>query len=134
MQTGPKAIVKKTPSTRDMKQALLRGFKRKCPRCGEARLFAGYLSVNENCASCDLPFHEHRADDAPAWLTMVLALHLVVPIMLYVSTNYSMSDAANMVLWPTLISIVTLTLLPLLKGSVIGFQWAKGMHGFAAEH
>lgn len=126
-------IISTPVADRDMKQAVLRGIGRQCPRCGDAALFDGYLSVEDSCSSCALPFYEHRADDAPAWLTILLASHIVMPFMLHIGPTDLLSDGANMILWPTLVALLCLVLLPLLKGAVIGFQWAKGMHGFGAN-
>ena len=37
---------------RDTWAAIKRGLIRRCPACGKGRLFAGYLSVAENCPDC----------------------------------------------------------------------------------
>lgn len=116
-----------------MKAALSKGVRRLCPRCGETSMFSGYLSVRDDCPSCGQELHHHRADDAPAWLTILITAHLVAPVMLYVGTTYALPDLAHMILWPVVITILTLTVLPFAKGFVIAFQWARRMHGFAGD-
>ena len=32
--------------------------------------------------------------------------------------------------WPTVTLMLTLLLLPRIKGAIVGFQWAARMHGF----
>ena len=96
-------------------------------------MFSGYLTVRDACPSCGLDLSHHRADDAPAWLTILITAHLVAPIMLYVLTTYTLPDWAQIVIWPIVISIMALAVLPFTKGFVIAFQWAKRMHGFASD-
>jgi uncharacterized protein (DUF983 family) len=81
--------------------ALLRGFCRVCPQCGEGALFQGYLTPQNHCSACQLNFTNLSADDGPAYITMGLVCLLIVPL--------------------TLISI--LGLLPLIKGAFMGALW-----------
>ena len=37
---------------RDVAQAMWRGFRGRCPACGEGRLFRAFLKVNESCSEC----------------------------------------------------------------------------------
>jgi uncharacterized protein (DUF983 family) len=47
-------------------QILLNGTRGKCPRCGEGRLFDGFLQVAERCDVCGLNLSGHDAGDGPA--------------------------------------------------------------------
>lgn len=116
-----------------MGPALTNGVRRLCPRCGETSMFSGYLSVKDECDACGLDLQQHRADDAPAWMTILITAHLLAPVMLYVGTTYELPDLAHMILWPVVISILALAVLPFAKGFVIAFQWARRMHGFASD-
>ena len=66
-----------------------RGFRCRCPRCGEGKLFRAFLKVDDNCSVCGLDFTPHRADDLPAYLVIVIVGHIVVPVVLWIETNYS---------------------------------------------
>ena len=66
-----------------------RGFRGRCPRCGEGKLFRAFLKVDDNCSVCDLDFTPHRADDLPAYLVIVIVGHIVVPTALLIETNYA---------------------------------------------
>ena len=66
-----------------------RGFRGRCPRCGEGKLFRAFLKVANNCSVCGLDFTPHRADDLPAYLVIVIVGHIVVPTALWIETNYS---------------------------------------------
>ena len=65
---------------RDVWQALKRGFRGRCPRCGEGKLFRAFLKVDNACSVCGQDFTPHRADDLPAYLVIVIVGHIVVPI------------------------------------------------------
>ena len=64
---------------RDVWTALKRGFRGRCPRCGEGKLFRAFLKVDDHCSVCGLDFTPHRADDLPAYLVIVIVGHIVVP-------------------------------------------------------
>ena len=51
---------------------LSRGWRRKCPHCGEGAMFKGYLTPRENCDSCGQAFEPLRSDDAPPYITMAI--------------------------------------------------------------
>lgn len=115
---------------RKLAPALRKGLLRKCPRCGDAPLFSGYLSVRDACDSCGQEFHHHRADDMPPWMTILIVGHIVVPLMLTTATSYDWPDWVHMTLWPAVVLILSLAILPFAKGFVIALQWALKMHGF----
>src|SRR5215475_4529937 len=72
-----------------MAAALQRGFLGKCPRCGRAHLFEGFLRVSRQCEVCGEPFYHHRADDLPAYLVLLFVGHLIVALLLAVDTSYA---------------------------------------------
>ena len=51
--------------TRDWRQAIMRGLRGHCPRCGEGRLFRAFLKPVDRCESCGEELHHQRADDLP---------------------------------------------------------------------
>ena len=74
---------------RDLWTAMKRGFRCRCPRCGEGKLFRAFLKTADNCSVCGLDFSPHRADDLPAYLVIVVVGHIVVPAVLWIETNYA---------------------------------------------
>ena len=115
---------------RDVWQALKRGFRGRCPRCGEGKLFRAFLKVGNACSVCGLDFTPHRADDLPAYLVIVIVGHIVVPLALMIETNYSPPIALQLAIYLPLTFIASLALLQPVKGAVVGVQWALRMHGF----
>ena len=117
---------------RDVFQAMWRGFRGRCPSCGEGRLFSSFLKVNESCPECGEELHHHRADDFPAYLVIVIVGHLVVPLILHVEMVYEPAYWIHAVLWLPLTLALALLLIQPIKGAVIALQWRAGMHGFEA--
>lgn len=118
---------------RSLLSAMLRGFARHCPECGKGSIFGGYLSVNPTCPSCGLKLEGHRADDAPPYFTILIVGHIIVPGMLLFEQLRHPPEWQHMIIWLPLTLVLCLTLLPRIKGSLIGLQWAQRMHGFGSE-
>ncbi|WP_199259324.1 DUF983 domain-containing protein [Paracoccus binzhouensis] len=118
---------------RPIKQAVLRAALGRCPACGQGRLFRGYLAVNPSCPHCGEALHHQRADDGPAYLTILLVSHLGAPLLLAVYMMYRPSAMAMLIGFSLGAVILSLLLLPLIKGGLIGFQWARRMHGFGQQ-
>ena len=115
---------------RDVFQAMWRGFRGRCPACGEGRLFGSFLKVNESCPECGEELHHHRADDFPAYLVIVIVGHIVVPLVLAVETHLAPAYWIHLALWLPLTLGLSLSLLQPVKGVVVALQWFLGMHGF----
>jgi uncharacterized protein (DUF983 family) len=118
-------------NARDWKSATLRGFRQRCPHCGTGRIFTSYLSIAPHCPHCGEDLQHQRADDAPPYFTMMVVGHIVVPLLLVVEKLYAPDLWIHFVIWLPLTIIMTLWLLPRIKGATVGLQWAFRMHGFA---
>ncbi len=117
---------------RDLGAALWRGWRRACPACGEGALMDGYLTVRPACPACGADMSHQRADDGPAWATILITGHILAPLMLTVFTIWRPAGWVMAVGFSTVFVALSLYLLPRLKGAFVGFQWAKRMHGFGA--
>jgi len=115
---------------RDVWASMKRGFRGRCPRCGEGKLFRAFLKVDANCSVCNLDFTPHRADDLPAYLVIVIVGHLLVPIILWIETDYSPPVWLQLSIYLPFTLVASLLLLQPVKGAVVGMQWALRMHGF----
>lgn len=100
--------------------AILHGLAFRCPCCGQAPAFRGYLKVVDNCSRCGEPLGLLRADDFPPYVTIFLVGHLVVPLML----AFPMSVGLQMLVWLPTALLLTLLLLRPVKGGVLGLAWA----------
>ncbi len=107
--------------------ALRKGWRGRCPRCGERSLFSSYVKMAPSCSACGLDFEPFRADDAPAYFTILLVGHIVIPAMLIMEQMWTPSLWVLAAIWPPLTLVLSLVLLPRIKGAVIAFQWAMNM-------
>lgn len=118
---------------RPLRLALARGWRRCCPSCGGGPMMSGYLTVRKSCPSCGEPLHHHRADDMPAWATILIVGHLIAPFMIMLETSYSPPLWIHWAIWPTLTLALVFWLLPRIKGMVVAMQWSWRMHGFGGD-
>ena len=112
------------PARRSFWQALGRGLVRRCPSCGQGRIFAGYLKVQPHCQSCGLELGSFRSDDAPPYFTIFIVGHVVLPLVLMLERAATPPIWLQIAFWVPLTLAMTLVLLPRVKGAVIGVQWA----------
>jgi len=118
-------------SSRPLGLAVRRGFAGRCPRCGEGRLFGAYLKVVDACPVCGEDMTPQRADDAPAYVTMLVVGHFVVAGVVAAEDWWPNSPVLlDALIWAVLAAATSLALLPRVKGALIGYQWATRMHGF----
>ena len=115
---------------RDLWTAMKRGFRSRCPRCGQGKLFRAFLKVDDHCSVCGLDFTPHRADDLPAYLVIVIVGHIVVPTALWIETDYAPPVWLQLAIYLPFTLVASLALLQPVKGAVVGLQWALRMHGF----
>ena len=101
-----------------------------CPSCGKGRMFHAYLKVSDACPACGTELHHHRADDAPAYFTILVVGHIVIPIAAVVERAFMPAMWVHMVLWISLSLAAALFSLPRIKGALVALQWALRMHGF----
>ncbi|MEE9388848.1 MAG: DUF983 domain-containing protein [Paracoccaceae bacterium] len=119
-----------TLTDRPLRPALWRGWRRRCPNCGSGPLLRGYLKVRDQCPICDQPLHHHRADDGPAYLTILIVGHIMAPLILWSFTKFRPDPMVLATIFTIGCVALSLYLLPRLKGVIVAFQWAKRMHGF----
>ena len=119
-----------TGADRPVKPALWRGWRRRCPNCGSGPMLRGYLKVRDECPVCGEALHHHRADDGPAYLTILIVGHLMAPLILLAYTRWRPEPLVLATVFSVGCVALSLYLLPRLKGLIVALQWAKRMHGF----
>lgn len=108
---------------------IARGLRGHCPRCGEGRLFQGFLTLRESCDRCGLDFDFADAGDGPAVFVILVGGAIVVFAALITEVVFQPPYWVHALLWLPLILIVTLTPLRPIKGLLIAVQY----HHKAAE-
>ncbi|CAN5798664.1 DUF983 domain-containing protein [soil metagenome] len=115
---------------RPVGQSLRRGWSRRCPACGNGALMAGYLTVRDACARCGEDLTPQRANDGPAWATIVVTGKIIAPLMLFVFQAWRPDPLVMALGFSAVFVALSLYLLPRFKGLFVGMQWAWRMHGF----
>jgi len=112
--------------SRHWKTAVFNGLRNKCPHCGGAPLFKAYLKQVDSCSSCGQTWSEVRADDGPAWATMLIVGHMMAPFFHFFIFNKTLPTWAATLILIGMGLVLSLILLPRVKGGFIGLIWATG--------
>ncbi|MEP7210160.1 MAG: DUF983 domain-containing protein [Alphaproteobacteria bacterium] len=112
------------PAKRDVWLAIRRGLALRCPQCGQGKLMAGYLKQADACSCCGLRTGDIRADDGPAWATMLLVGHLVSPAFIIFAKRNEAFPLLPFLIVAGLVLLFGGVLLPRMKGLFIGIIWA----------
>ncbi len=133
VQIQPHRAPDNEPVARQTSTAAWRGFCLKCPACGRGAIFRAFLKISDRCPACGEDLSHHRADDAPAYVTIVIVGHIVVGGLLVLEKAMAPPAWVQLSIWLPLTLVLSLVLLPRIKGALVGFQWASRMHGFDGE-
>jgi uncharacterized protein (DUF983 family) len=104
-------------------QSALRGLACRCPRCGNGKLFAGFLTLRPKCEVCGLDYAFIDTGDGPAIFIIMLAGAIVVACALIVEVKYQPPFWLHAVLWLPLILATTLLPLRSMKALLIALQF-----------
>ena len=116
-------------------RSVFRGVQGRCPACGQGRMFWKYLKVNGRCEACDTDLARYPADDGPAYLTILLVGHLIVAPMLFFPIVWRSNPAYSLPIVLGGLAVVTLAVLPRVKGGWVGMMYALGVKDTdAARH
>jgi uncharacterized protein (DUF983 family) len=111
------------PDKRPLGLGMKRGATLRCPNCGEGRLYRKYLKV-QDCPVCGNANSRYPADDAPPYFTILIVGHLVVaPLLIFPFIWRAPTALVLGTVMPVLLTL-TLLLLPVVKGAVVGVHWA----------
>lgn len=117
------------PHRTPIRSVLARGFRRRCPNCGAGRLFRSYLKQVDHCETCATEYGHIRADDIPAYFTILLVGHIVVPMAVTVEQLYHPPQWMHMTAWIPLTLLLTFGLLPRIKGASVSVMWRLRLSG-----
>ncbi len=110
--------------TRPFKTGFLRGLSHRCPDCGHGRLYRAYLKITPTCEACGHDLSAYRADDGPAYFTVLLVGHLVVAPMFFFPFVWETSPLITVPVSIIALTSLILLLLPRIKGAFVGALWS----------
>ena len=97
----------------------------KCPRCGQGKLFEGFLALKPSCSICGLDYAKADSGDGPAVFVIFIVGFIAVALAFIARYVWwwSMGAALLISLGFTVVSI--LALLRPLKATLIALQYAN---------
>jgi len=101
-------------------RAALKG---RCPRCGQGRLFDGFLKVRPACAVCGLDCSTIQTGDGPATSIMQIAGFVVVFSALFVEIRFHPPMWLHLIVWLPMVAGLSLALMRPGRGLMIGLQY-----------
>ena len=102
---------------------VMTGIKGLCPRCGQGKLFDGFLKVKPACASCGLDYKFADSGDGPVVFVILIVGFIVVGAALWTEVNINPPLWLHFLLWIPLASIFSLVLMRMLKGILVNLQY-----------
>ena len=109
--------------SQDSASILSVGLRGRCPRCGEGKLFDGFLTVAPNCDACGLDYKFADSGDGPVIFIMMISGIVVVGSALMVDAYYEPPMLLLGAIFLPLMLIVSLGLMRPFKGILIASQY-----------
>ena len=94
-----------------------------CPRCGQGKLFKGFLDVAPSCTSCGLDFKFADAGDGPAVFVPLTAGFVVLAAALWPAPTYEPPMWVHLIIFLPMTLVVCLGMLRPLKGILVSLQY-----------
>ncbi|GAA0778691.1 DUF983 domain-containing protein [Roseibium denhamense] len=99
------------------------GLSGRCPRCGEGKLFDGFLALKPSCTNCGLNYDFADSGDGPAVFVIMIVGFIIVGLVLFVELSFQPPIWVHLILWlPLTVVLAGGTLRPL-KGLMIALQY-----------
>jgi uncharacterized protein (DUF983 family) len=101
----------------------LAGLMCRCPRCGEGKLYGGFLSLRPRCDKCGLDYTFIDSGDGPAVFIILIAGAIVCAAALITEIKYQPPFIVHALLWVPLVLVTTLLPLRPMKALLIALQF-----------
>ncbi len=116
-------VVSQSTHSDDVLPYLRAGLRCRCPRCGEGRLFKGYLDVVDLCEVCGLELARNDSGDGPAVFLIFILGFTIVPLALMVAMRVDWPLWLHAIIWSVVILGTALGMLRPAKGMTLALQY-----------
>lgn len=99
------------------------GLAGRCPRCGQASMFDGFLKLQETCPSCELDYGFADAGDGPVAFIVLIVGAIVVGGSFVTWAAFDWPAWLQALVWLPVTVILTLSLMRPAKGLLIALQY-----------
>lgn len=100
----------------------------RCPRCGQGKLFSGYLKVAPSCSVCGLDLAFADSGDGPAIFIIFVVGFIVMALALVVDILFHPPVFVHLALWVPTTLVLCFALLPPFKGLLVALQYQHDAH------
>lgn len=107
---------------------ILTGLRCRCPRCGQGKLFSGYLKLAPLCTVCGLDLKFADSGDGPAVFVIFIVAPIVIALALLVGALFNPPPYIHLILWIPTTLVLSLLLLPPFKGVLVAQQHRHDAH------
>jgi uncharacterized protein (DUF983 family) len=94
----------------------------RCPVCGQGKLFKSYLKIADGCAACGTNFKAAETGDGPVVFVILIAGFAACTGLLVSLLAWNWSTEMLLIVWPAFAVILSLILMPMLKGLMVASQ------------
>ena len=95
----------------------------RCPRCGQGKLYNGFIKVDDKCSVCKLDYDFADSGDGPAIFIMLIVGFVIVAMAVWVEVNYRPPYIVHVMLLVPGVLLLSAGLLRPLKGLLIALQY-----------
>ena len=109
------------------------GIRCRCPRCGEGKLYDGFLKVAEGCSICDLRLAHEDAGDGPAVFIILIYGMVMAVLAVIIEFSYEPPLWVHLLIFVPLVMGGSALVLRPFKGVMIALQYKHRIGGFENE-
>jgi uncharacterized protein (DUF983 family) len=109
------------------------GLRCRCPRCGEGKLYDGFLKIADRCDVCGLQLAHEDAGDGPAVFVILIYGFVMAVFAAYVELSYEPPFWVHAVIFVPLILGGSALLLRPFKAVMVALQFKHRVAGFENE-
>jgi uncharacterized protein (DUF983 family) len=110
----------------DKPSPFIAGITGRCPKCGEGAIFDGMLQIAPACDACEASFESADIGDGAAVFGVLIAGAFAVVLLMLMQVAFDPPWWVHIIVQIPFISILTVSLLRLLKGLLFALQFAHG--------
>lgn len=101
------------------------GFRGRCPRCGEGRLYSGFLKIADGCGFCGLKYgFENVGDGAVPFLILIIGA-IGVGLGAWILLAFDTEVWVPILVTVPVVILLVLILMPRAKGILIALQYVN---------
>lgn len=111
------------PHHYEPRSAIGAGLRCRCPRCGEGRVFQGFLQLRSACDKCGLDLSQVDTGDGPAVFVIFIVGMIVVGLAAWLELTVKPPLWLHLLLWVPLIILLSAALLRPFKGVLLALEY-----------